>query len=639
MRRTLLLCAALASVGTGPAEPSNQTVVFYNARIALREDRPTDALKLWLLRNSLADRGERPQHDADFESVVWAAMGERGTCPDGFDRDEDGAGLWPLAMHNWVLDASKRGPPPQIPPPFGALEVGRQQRKVSLDDVLTDAELRSLTFIRTDCWAAYPWLLQSAQSPWQPLRDRRLAAPLMRRLLSASLGTLDRSKVQSVAAIEARLFDLDLAILELERRHAFKRGIEAQRRARMLGVSEVGASEVRDTKQTKWAADSSQGRLLRRSLGWSVEDWMSLSRSRRLFLFSQARGLSQDAEALDRLVLALADDRIEHKAGTELEMWIGSFGADSPERRAAVVSGDRGARLVELDRATGFRERSVIALHRGVAFLEAGRMDDALRSFAFAMAHADESRESSTVIALARRWLSYVLSRYETSEEIIAILQALVPKQEYNAVIDDLIWRAALRADVKSFDRAVAGVRRGGAFDLQVSRLRTLSRGKAGEMVTELRDAATTEPNLTLKFVGKLIERVESEDAAVRSANAPLLKQLLRVLDPLIAGEGAKKKSSARVAEQHLDRVHAILEGLKELDASSADARARTHEPGRDTFAGAIRLAPADPLPWPFSPPEPESPSAFTPLFLEPVEWKNDAGALVFGWRVSDAAE
>lgn len=641
MRARLALAAvALGCVAAAPAgPPPDQTIVFYNARIALREGRPADTLKLWLLRNSLVDAGKRPRNDADFESAVWAAMGEMGTCPDGFERDERGAGLWPIAMHNWVLETARRGPPAPPPPPFGALEIGRQQRKVSLDDVLSSAELRSLVFIRTGCLAAYPFLLETSEVPWQPLRDRRLSGPILRRLLSASLGTLDRSKVRSVAAIEARLFDLDLAIVELERRYSALRGLEQTRSARMLGVSEQGARELRESIKPEFQAFSSQGKLLRRSLKWSVDDWMSLGRSRRLFLFDQARHLSKDEDALDRLVLGLLDDRIEHKAGTELEMWIGTYGAGRPERRAVIVSGDRGARLLELDRESGFRERSVIALHRGVDFLEHGKMDDALRSFAFAMKFADESREATATIALARRWLSYVLSRYETTEDVIAILEALVPKQEYNTVIEDLIWRAALRADVKSFDRAVANTRRGGAFDLQVSRLRTLSRGKAGEMATELRNTAEEEPSLTLRFIGKLIERVEAEDAAVRAANVPLLKQLMKVLDPMTGGQPGKKKASARTAELHLARIDSILEGLRELDASSPDEKARTHAPGRDTYAGAIRLAPADPLPWPFLAPEPESPSPFTPLKLTPVEWKNDRGELVFGWRIHDAAE
>src|SRR6185295_6634589 len=109
--------------------------------------------------------------------------------------------------------------------------------------------------------------------------------------------------------------------------------------------------------------------------------------------------------------------------------WLGFFDGTTEERRALVFSGERGARILELDPATGFRERSAIALHRGVEFLGAGDMREALRSFAFALAHGDESRNSDDVLGLSRRWLSFVLSRFETGDDVIAILQALVPPQ------------------------------------------------------------------------------------------------------------------------------------------------------------------------------------------------------------------
>jgi len=58
--------------------------------------------------------------------------------------------------------------------------------------------------------------------------------------------------------------------------------------------------------------------------------------------------------------------------------------------------------------------------------------------------------------------------------------------------------------------------------------------------------------------------------------------------------------------------------------------------PRHEAFAGNVRLAPGDPLPWPFKAPEPEAPSPFTPLRLIPVEWRAPDGALVFGWRLTE---
>ena len=91
------------------AEPSDQTVVFYNARMALREGKPGEVLKLWLLRNGIADQGRHlGKHDEEFRSVVWAALGQLGICQDGYPKDDEGgAALWPISVHNWVLYASR----------------------------------------------------------------------------------------------------------------------------------------------------------------------------------------------------------------------------------------------------------------------------------------------------------------------------------------------------------------------------------------------------------------------------------------------------------------------------------------------------------------------------------------------------
>jgi hypothetical protein len=629
-----LLTLTLATAAFAGDAPPNQTLVFYNARLALRDDQPTEVLKLWLLRNSLVEQGERGRNDEDFRSVVWAALGDLGLCQDGFPKDDRGAGLWPLALHNWVAHAAVKGPPPDVEAPFDAFAVGRQQRFISLNDVLSAAELRSVTFFRTSCLLPRVTLLDAGQSPWLDVSDRLAAGRLMRRLLVMSLTTLVREKVQNVAAVEARIFDLDLALAELQARRARQEGFEAKQRARSLGVSEVGAREVRDAAAA-WPASSEQAAFLRRALAWRASEWLTLSRDRRLSLFAQARPYSQDPAALEQLVLAVIDALIQRGSGEELEAWIGFLDAgDAPGRRSALVAGERGKRLLELDPSTGFRERAAIALHRGVAFLEAGQLEDALRSFAYTMAHAEESRDPAATLALARRWLSFVLSRYRTNEDILAMLKALVPKQEYNAVAEELIWKAALRADAQSFELAVASLRRGSALDSRVERLRSLAQGRAGEMVTGLREAASEEPYLTLRFVRQLLEKLEAEEADVRAAHIPTLKLLIDVLDSL-AGKGGEHSSHARTAGELIHRAQAILEGLGALE-QSVSAKARALSPRREAFAGAIRLAPADPLPWPFRAPVPEVPSAFAPLVLEPVEWRDAKGTLVLGWRLTE---
>lgn len=628
----LLATAALAE----EAVPSNPTLVFYNARLALRDGKPEEVLRLWLLRNSLAQRGERTHHDEEFRSVVWAALGELGLCQDGFPRDDQGgAGLWPLAFHNWLVQALSRGPPPPTSAPWDTFGVGRQQRFISLHDVLSAEELRSVSFFRSRCLLPHLTLSELGQSPWIDLEDRLSVGLLMRELLARSRTTLARQRVQGVAAVEARIFDLDLALAELQVRRARREGRAAFQEARGVGMSEAGASELRRGIEAG-ASESKQAAFLRQTLRWSPSEWLSLGRQRRLALFAQARPLSKDPEARARLVLGVIDELIERRMGDEVESWVGFLdAADAPSLRSALTSGERGRRLLELEPSTGFRERPVIALHRGVGYLESGALQDALRSFAYALQHAEESRQPDVTQALARRWLSYVLSRFETSEEVVATLEELVPRREYNAVVEDLVWRAALRADRASFDRVTANIQRGGAFEARISRLRPLAEGKPGEMATQLRDAAQDEPHAVLQFVRQLLERVEAEDGDVRRANAVTLKLLRGVLEPLAAGGGAKRNARSRTAEALIGRAQAILEGLSELDLSEG-GRARATSPRRVAFAGVIRLAPADPLPWPFRAPQAEVPSAFAPLSLVPVEWRDANGSLVFGWRISE---
>jgi hypothetical protein len=645
----LLLCASLLVYGCGAAAPAlkadpeqapaGQSLVFFNARTALREENATEVLKLWLLHNALEDQGQPARRDEEFLSLLWAALGSLGLCQDGLPKDDQesgsgGAGLWPLALHNQVIRSLSRGEAPDQPPPFGAFEVGRQQRFISLHDVLSGDELRSVTFFRTSCLLPRLTTLTLTGSLELDLGDRLSAGKLLRQLLVKSLQTLRRDKVQSLAALEARIFDLDLALAELEARRARREGLAAGQRATGLGVSEAGAREVRE-EASRRLATSEHVAFLARSLTWKASEWLTLSRQRRLFLFSQARPLATDPRALLRLELELIDALIERREGEELEVWLGTLGADfAAGLRAVVTSGERGKRLLELDPATGFHERAVVALDRGVALLAEGQLQESLRSFAYALGKADESRAAAEVTSLARRWLSFSLSRFQTDEEVVATLKALLPVQERNAVFGDLVWRAALRSDARSFQKVVENLHRGGAFDAQVEKLSLLARGKPGELGTQLRDAAAEEPYFTLRFLRLLIEKLEAEEVEVRRASAPLLRLVPEIL-AAVEAKGGRSGSRNRAAEEVAGRAQAILEALELLDRSAA-AKARTLAPGHEAFAGNVRLAPADPLPWPFRPPSVEAPSAFVPLVLQPVEWRGRRGELVFGWRLTE---
>ena len=179
----MLTVAALSIVlGASVEPPSNQTLLFYNARLALREGKAPEALKLWLLRNVVAKgEGHVGRYDRDLKSVTWAALGALGLCGDGFSKDtEGGAGLWPLAVHNQVVLTLVKGPVQSPQNPADAFEVGRQQRFVSMNDVLDPAELRTVTFFRTSCVEADSTMLSMGKFFGVDPTDRLATAPVMR---------------------------------------------------------------------------------------------------------------------------------------------------------------------------------------------------------------------------------------------------------------------------------------------------------------------------------------------------------------------------------------------------------------------------------------------------------------------------
>ena len=624
--RTLSCVFGLLVSTIAHAEPTEHEILFYNARLALRDGRPSDALRLWLLKSSLVQmKGTRSSVEPDHRSVTWAALGTLGLCGDGFPIDTDGAGLWPLSIHNQIVATLVKGSPPSVHNPYGAFDVGRQQRLISLHDVLDLKELKTVTFFRTHCSSAERALWTRGEFDWVDGNDRLATLPVLRKLLELSLKTLSPEKVESRAVIEARIFDVDVAMVQLAERKARQKAAQAKAQGRRAGLSEAAVQE-NAARVRKWPEASSQAKFLKKSLLWNRDEWLALNPTRRQYLFAHAKTFG-DPSQVQTLALSITDGLIAARKGDEVENMLGELPLQKTfTERETVFGGERGQSLLNLLPDSGFRERSVIALHRGVSALQSGQRLEALRAFGFSLAHAEESKAAQPTLALSRRWLSYVLSQYQTDEEVLQTLKALAPRQEVNSILEDLLWKAALRADSVSFESLAKAVKRGASLDSRIEKLRPLSVGDAGKMGTALMAAIANEPGLTLRFAGSLIEHIESEDADVRIANIATLKALRTVLE----------KISGRQTEAWLARIQSVLDGLKEFE-DTAHQRGRSISPRRETFAGNVRLAPADELPWPFEAPTVSPASVFVPVKLLPLEWKGESkDELVFGWRISE---
>ncbi len=640
--------------GQDPLQP--QTVVYYNARIALREQRYQDVLKLWLLHNSLTDRGEEPVHDGDFRSAVWAAVAAAGLCHDGLRADDgpDGVGLWPLAIHNWLTKSSSRQPAPPQPRSFNSFKTGFQQRLVSLRDVLSADELRGIRFVRRDCTRPYLALAWLDTPHWLDLDDRLSVGIMMRDLVEKAQVTLQHERVRGQVVLETRLFDIDVALARLAKSKARRESGLLARAAKATGVSESAMTLMRqrrdeDVKASQYTA------LLRNCLDWSTMDWFSLNQNRRLALFRESIDTYADQkdmhDGLARTILGNIDVLIERKDGAELNQWLGFAGRRPkpdddentlPQREAqlalrerlldAIALSDRGERLLALEPSTGFRERGVIALRRATDALIRGKTTDAMRNFAMSMQLSEESRAGTATHHLAKRWFAYVLSHHAANEEAMGVLREFVSPIDRNELLEILLWRAAFHADAESFERVVRETRKGGSLDFRVRLLRPLSQGDVGKMWNQSRVEFKDRPRGLYKFIERLTDELATETLDVRRANRVTLTLAQQVLAE--AAQGAHKGLRRRMDEQGL-RIQSLLDGLDAFDESIA-GRVQAAAPGAPAYAGSVRLAPVDPLPWPFAVPLVKAPSPFTPIMLTPIEWLDDDGHRVFGWHLHE---
>ncbi|MEM6925700.1 MAG: hypothetical protein AAF602_02130 [Myxococcota bacterium] len=616
-------------------EPSEHTLVYYNARLALREGDPDTAARLWLLRNALETRtGRVSVHDDDFGSVTWAALGLMGICPDGQPLDEAGAGLWPLALHNWVIRNRNRRSFRKASNPFRAFDVGRQARQVSIEDVLSAEELRNVKLLRGRCLRPRLALLNAGEAVDAKLTDRPVAARLLRYLLFEAFYTLDREHVRGMSVIDARLFDLDLELTQLAARTARQEARKRSRRGRRIGLTRESVTAMReDAPKFEFDKATDAKLVLRQSRDWSTNEWMALSSERRRFLYDQARAYVADPEAFDAIALAILDALIEQGDGADVQRWIARYGGGDPALRETIWAEDRGQKLLSLGRESGFRERSVIALHRGVRFLEQGELAEALRGFAYAIDNASASRRAEEVRALSLRWMTYVASQFEITDDLLVTLQELVPRREYTVLLEDLLWSAAFRADRASFERGMRRQPPRAALERRTRVLEPLARGQSGVFLSRVRTGLAESPSEMLRLLGQLVQRLEIENQDVRAAQVPTLKRVRALVEPL--ADPDSPGSQRRRAQTLLEETLALIEGLGGLgaDASGRD-RARSLDPTGTVYAGSVRLAPSDPLPWPFVAGVVSPPSVFTPIQLTPEEWLDEDGTWVFGWSI-----
>ena len=122
----------------------------------------------------------------------------------------------------------------------------------------------------------------------------------------------------------------------------------------------------------------------------------------------------------------------------------------------------------------------------------------------------------------------------------------------------------------------------------------------------------------------------------MRAAHSVTLSRVDELVEPLTAPQAnGSPGRQGRAATALITRIQAIQEGQVGLDDdASADDRARALAPTGEVFAGSVRLAPSDPLPWPFVALDVPPPPVFERIELTPREWRDTDGGVVFGWSI-----
>ncbi len=614
--------------GLGDITPTPQTLVYYNARMALREGRPAEAVKLWLLRNTIESETRKiSAHDDDFRSVTWAALGGMGICLDGFAKDQAGAGLWPVAKHNWIVKNMNRRNPPWGGVPFDAFELGRQRRAISIHDILDAAELRALRLRAGPCSS-----LRAGGA-----RNKTVTARRLRRLLREALTTMAPGRTKGKAVIEARIFDLNLKLAGLGQKQKTRANRAERIKGRRSGLSKSELEDQQKSGTSAIADDAEAAGILKTSLTWSPDQWMALTADRRQFLYDQAVALYPDHPNSANLELAMVDRLIQAGEGVELAGWIGRYTqGQSDEAIRQIWAGERGARILALDGETGFRERAPIALRRGIDFLSAGRLPEALRSMAHALRWAEFSRGADAVRSLSRRWLSYVAAQFRMTDSTLAMLRTVVPRSDFSAVLEDQLWHATLNADEASFQRCVSHQKGRGALKSRLVLLRPLAEGKNDVFLSLMDETLGTSPYFAMRFVQQLLSRLEVQSADVRVRYVPMLLALKTQLEER-ASNGDQSKGSLRRFDTAITQIRALVEGVEAVIPNPGDRdKANALSPDQQFYVGSFRVAPSDRPPWPFTIPTPDAPNVFAQLKLEPEEWRGADGRLIFGWRISD---
>ena len=629
MSAHIIIFLALAS--TDVSLEKLQDDVHANARLALRDDYPDETLKLWFLQNSLESTSqEAGPYGDDFHSLAWTALSRLGICAEGLAKDSKGAGIWPVAQHNLMLKMLRKPPLTSRLTPFDAFQLGYQQRFVGIYDVLNRDEIAALRFRSNFCLTPYLEKAEIWDFPWSDNDLRVTRAIVLKRLLQDALTTTANPKVRGQAVLSARIFDLNLYLIDQVERERRRARSEQARAGKTAQFSPKAVRDMTHPRERAFiGAEREQEEILEQSSKWQTAEWLQIEPERRLYLFMRTAEFHQNSMNLDKLLLELIDVFIARKDGQSLNHWLGVYHELSDgDRRREIWSGQRGQQILQLGPEEGFQEQAVIHLHQGIHAIQTGDYLAGFKAFAESIAVADTSTHPDKVRNLALRWIAHTAGQFTLDKTLLSILEKSLPKLERIEILESLLWQAAWSGDEAAFKLGEKQLARRRAATERMATIRPLASGDIKMLIRNLKQVSAQRPSAAIKIVEVLLQTFERQTLERRRAHRTTLTALNRYLDWLIGKQD--QRSFERRLTRLEDQLDSISLGLDNL--SDSDRVLQETSPYSTTFIGSVKLAPTDTPPWPFRVPSIKRPNPFSPIQLTPVEWRSKENELVMGW-------
>lgn len=595
MRFRILILALFVGLPSFMFGYANKSLVELNndiiqsAKSALNEKNYDDVIKLWLIHNGIKSQLEKAQY-GELITLTWYAASRLGICPQNLPKDELGAGLWSIVVHNYIISPRKtKG----IQDRYGigklrSFTKGKQYRKIDLNDVISPEELGTIRMKSGHCDISD--LIVSGVDLDTAGRKRNQyfnsnTAVVLKDLLSYAQKNIATPNIIGKSVINARLFLIGLYL-------------------------------VKNNSNKLPQIESFLAKTKRKLLGFTADDWASLPYEIQFALFPSALETIEHRDKRQQLILGIIDRLIALKKGESVEGFIAFLDAQSdPLLKRKIWNETRSNGLLALDRErTGFKGRSIIAWHKAVEYYDKGDLEGAFKYFSLALEFAGENPKEELIKRRIKNWISRILSEYRFDRRVIDFLYSYLKTTELREIEKELIWKAAIYQEPYFFKKVKNRKSRYRSMNRSMVYLNLLGTKRETQLIQLIH--RTKNIRLPMKFFQAYIDRLTQESFDIHRKNISFLGSVVNVLESWSKQYPRKRDEIKKI----LTNCDAILKNFNR-DKRVGKALLRDFDSRSPISLGAINIMTRNAIPWEFEKPDVKGINIFEPIDIK-VEYK-----------------